>query len=345
MFSPIVIFDKEFTFLNTYDHSFQWEITKVEHSDSSIIMEVSEKEINTTNALIKCSIIRFDTISKFQKNEISTIHQTRISKVFMSDVVHVVAKGQNFSIEFLCKSVTLSNITTKEIDVPRSLLGFEKETTKDPYAEFLERFLALGWEKNEKMKAQFGAFSYRVNMEEHRVTISDLPPFPAQILGSFSLTDNTWCWSHSANERSNIPIAMQEDALKLKAMGEKYGIEVFTKGLFDTTENDILAMSAASAAYLERSAYFVAVNDDFLIVFTIDQLPNWEMEDTRERLIASIQRSAQHEMVNARKVFRNFLESKGFEVKDESSVICLAARGEIQLIAHFNQNGGLENIV
>lgn len=345
MFAPITIFGKEFTFLNTYDHSFPWEITNIEQSDASLTMEVSEKVSDSTGTHIKFSVIHFDGISKFQKNENSVVQVTRIHKIFMSDVVHIIAKGKQFSVEFLCKTVALSSSNVKEIDLPESFPQDEEIVSKDPYSEFLERFLTLGWEKNEKMKERFGAFSFEVNMSEQQVTLNQVHSVPAQILGSFSLTDNTWCWSHSANDRSNIPIAMQEDALKLKAMGEKYGIAPFQTGLFDTTKNDMLAMSAACTAYLQRSAYFVSVNGDFLIVFTIDQLPDWEMEDTRERLIASIQRTAQHELVNVRYAFRIFLESKGFEVKDESSIICTATRGQVKLIAHFNEIGGLENIV
>lgn len=64
---------------------------------------------------------------------------------------------------------------------------------------------------------------------------------PAQIIGSFNTNDNTWLW---AWDNPSIVDALQIDSLKLKAYGEKNGIEKLTMRKWTGTEDDAWSMTA-----------------------------------------------------------------------------------------------------
>lgn len=64
---------------------------------------------------------------------------------------------------------------------------------------------------------------------------------PAQIIGSFSTSDNSWLW---AWDNPSIDDDLKFHALKLKEYGEKHGIEKLTTQKWTGTEDDAWAMAA-----------------------------------------------------------------------------------------------------
>ncbi|MDV3349528.1 hypothetical protein QGP82_12555 [Leptothoe sp. LEGE 181152] len=64
---------------------------------------------------------------------------------------------------------------------------------------------------------------------------------PAQIIGSFSINDSSWLW---AWDNPSIVDDLKIHSLKLKAYGEKYGIEKLTTRKWIGTEDEAWAMTA-----------------------------------------------------------------------------------------------------
>ncbi|MBC7856885.1 MAG: hypothetical protein IAF94_25930 [Pirellulaceae bacterium] len=63
----------------------------------------------------------------------------------------------------------------------------------------------------------------------------------AQIIGSFSTSDNSWLW---AWDNPSIEGKLKQDALQVKAYGEEHGIERLTTRKWTGTEEDAWAMAA-----------------------------------------------------------------------------------------------------
>jgi len=66
----------------------------------------------------------------------------------------------------------------------------------------------------------------------------------AQIVGTFSMRDNSWLWSW---DNPSILAPLQGDALKAKAYGEQHKIERLTQRKWTGTEEDAWAMTALAA--------------------------------------------------------------------------------------------------
>jgi hypothetical protein len=64
---------------------------------------------------------------------------------------------------------------------------------------------------------------------------------PVQIIGSFNTKDNTWLW---AWDNPSILEPLLQDALKVKAYGEKHQIESLTARTWVGEESDAWAMTA-----------------------------------------------------------------------------------------------------
>ena len=75
----------------------------------------------------------------------------------------------------------------------------------------------------------------------------------AQIIGSFSTKDNSWLW---AWDNPSIDERLTADARKVKAYGQKQGIEKLTQRKWTGTEDDAWAMTALAVKLCEAQGAY-----------------------------------------------------------------------------------------
>lgn len=97
--------------------------------------------------------------------------------------------------------------------------------------------------------------------------------FPVQFVGSESSVNNTWLWAWG--NKSPLPDSVKVDAIKLKAMGEKYGFSQLTTAQLDIDEvitGHALSIVAA-ALHEENVCYYRGPHANGAIFVIIKDLP------------------------------------------------------------------------
>lgn len=97
--------------------------------------------------------------------------------------------------------------------------------------------------------------------------------FPVQFVGSESSVNNTWLWAWG--NKSPLPDSVKVDAIKLKAMGEKYGFSQLTTVQLDIDEvitGHALSIVAA-ALHEENVCYYRGPHANGAIFVIIKDLP------------------------------------------------------------------------
>lgn len=93
--------------------------------------------------------------------------------------------------------------------------------------ELLERFGCYGFEKQFAFYDVIGDSDWQIDINQGVIHFNDDIVFSIQLLGSFSLSSETWLWSWN-NEASQLPTPVIEQALGLKHYGEENDIDLFT---------------------------------------------------------------------------------------------------------------------
>lgn len=161
-------------------------------------------------------------------------------------------RGLNFSIHFLpLVMLVLGCSRGEDLKVPLSeTVDFQR------LLDTSNQELKL---KNETNKAWgLGTFDqWKINQEDGDLVFGNADGSgavtPAQMIGSFSTKDNSWLW---AWDNPSIADHLKRDSLKIKAYGERHGIEKLTQRKWTGTEEDAWAMTALAVKLCDaRGAY------------------------------------------------------------------------------------------
>lgn len=92
---------------------------------------------------------------------------------------------------------------------------------------------------------------------------------PAQIIGSFNTTDNTWLW---AWDNPSIADALKRDALKVREYGQKHGIEKLTTRKWTGTEDDAWAMAALAVKLCDAQGAYRGPTGSAYVLMTFGEV-------------------------------------------------------------------------
>ena len=92
---------------------------------------------------------------------------------------------------------------------------------------------------------------------------------PAQIIGSFNASDNSWLW---AWDNPSIVDALTVDAQRLREYGEEHGIEKLTTAKWNATEGDGWEMAALAAKLCSAQGAYRAPAGNVYVFMTFGKV-------------------------------------------------------------------------
>jgi hypothetical protein len=134
---------------------------------------------------------------------------------------------------------------------------YEMVTPCKSEKELLEHFGCYGFEKQLNFDEKIGDSNWQIDINQGVIYFDDNITFSIQLLGTFSLSSETWLWSWN-NEASQLPISVIEQALSLKSYGEKNNINLFTTAQFDTTQQELYKIGVIATGMFNTDGYYLA---------------------------------------------------------------------------------------
>lgn len=134
--------------------------------------------------------------------------------------------------------------------------------------ELLEHFGCYGFEKQSNFYQIIGDNDWQIDINQGVIHFGNNITFSIQLLGSFSLSSETWLWSWN-NDTSQLPSSVIEQALSLKQYGEQNGIDLFTVGQFAATQEDLYKIGVIAAGMLNTDGYYLADFGEGIVLVTV----------------------------------------------------------------------------
>lgn len=211
------------------------------------------------------------------------------------------------------------------------------------YDTLLEKYAGIAFEKQYSLSEVIGSNDWQIDLETGMISFGDNLNFPMQILGSYSFESGTWLWSW-ANESSNIPTHLLENANNLKRLGEEYNIEFLTMSEYKIEPTDIHSLGLIAAGRYATSAYYAGNYGSGIILVTLNSKTIEEIEYNEQARILSVYPELISVLaVNHKRSFENYLSMKGYILKEEDNSI-VAKKGENIIKATFNKEDNLIKI-
>ncbi|MWP62800.1 DUF6882 domain-containing protein [Gilliamella sp. Pas-s25] len=123
--------------------------------------------------------------------------------------------------------------------------------------ELLEHFGCYGFEKQLNFYEIIGDSDWQIDIDQGVIHFGNDITFSIQLLGSFSLSSETWLWSWN-NETSQLPMPVIEQALSLKHYGQENSIDLFTIGQCVATQEDLHKIGVITAGMFDTNGYYLA---------------------------------------------------------------------------------------
>lgn len=211
------------------------------------------------------------------------------------------------------------------------------------YDTLLEKYAGIAFEKQYNLSEVIGDNDWQIDMESGLISFGGNLSFPMQILGSYTFESNTWLWGW-ANEASNIPANLLEEANNLKQLGEDYNIEFLSMPKYKMEPTDVHSLGLIASGKFASSAYYAGNYGNGILLVTL----KGESIDTIEynehaRILSVFPELISVFAVNHKRTFENYLLSKGYVLKEtENSLI--AEKGGNIITAKFDEKNRLVTI-
>ena len=209
--------------------------------------------------------------------------------------------------------------------------------------ELLACYAAIAYDKQNDFYEVIGDNSWNFDTESGTISFGPELVFPAQILGTFSHSSQTWLWAW-ANEQSKVPTPLLHQALQLKAYGEQYHIDLLSASDFDASEEDLHIIGSIASGMFDASGYYLADYGQGVMVITVQsaQVDQLRRNDSARILHAFSQAISFFEMQH-KPAFLHYLTLKGYTTSDNGDSVT-ATNAQATLTATFDNLGRLTNL-
>ncbi len=204
------------------------------------------------------------------------------------------------------------------------------------YKALLEQHGGIGFEKQHSLFELIGESDWSVDLDTELLTFSNGEEFKIQVLGSYGYNAETWLWQW-ANTQSGGEESVYQDALKLKALGEKEGIDLFTTAEFKCNTTEVHLLGVISSSILGSSAYYCGDYGDGIALMTIksDKIDNVEYVELL-RIAETFSSLISIREMNHKEAFINYMVAKKYEHSLHSNSIT-ASKGDKSITATFDE--------
>ena len=209
--------------------------------------------------------------------------------------------------------------------------------------ELLERYGGIALEKQIDFSDIIGHGKWNADVQRAEIVFNDNLIGSMQILGSFANEPQTWLWSW-ANQQSNLPDHILQEALYLKQYGEENGIELLTARSFDFSKEELHQVGLIASGLFDSSAYYLADYGSGLLVVTVkSEAIETNRKNTHLRVPAVFSQLISTYELDHRHAFSSYAILKGYTLVDNGNQI-LASNGTDLLVATFDEQGRLTHL-
>ncbi|MDU1890667.1 MAG: hypothetical protein E6767_08255 [Dysgonomonas sp.] len=211
------------------------------------------------------------------------------------------------------------------------------------YDTLLEKYAGIAFEKQYSLSEVIGENDWNVDLNTGLISFGAGLSFPMQILGTYSFESATWLWAW-ANEASNIPENLLDEAKALKQLGEEYNIEFLTMPEYKMESVDVHALGFIASGKFESSAYYAGNYGSGIILVTIksEEVENVAYNE-QARILSIFPQLISTFAVNHKRTLKNYVEAKGYIVTDNENEL-IADKGQNVLKAEFDELDRLTNL-
>ncbi|MFV0538817.1 MAG: DUF6882 domain-containing protein [Dysgonomonas sp.] len=198
------------------------------------------------------------------------------------------------------------------------------------YDTLLEKHAGIAFEKQYNLSEVIGDNDWQIDMATGLISFGDDCAFPMQILGSYAFDSGTWLWAW-ANEASDIPASLLEEANKLKQLGEDYNIEFLTKPQYKIEATDVHALGLIASGEFGSSAYYAGNYGSGILLVTLksEEIDKVQYNE-QARILSVFPQVINTFSVNHKRSLKNYLEAKGYSlVEKDNSYKALKANNTI----------------
>ena len=211
------------------------------------------------------------------------------------------------------------------------------------YGKLLEQYGGVGLDKQHSLAEIIGDNNWNIDVDKGTISFGHDLEFPMQILGTYSHSSETWLWAW-ANEGSNLPSELLQQADALKKYGEENNLDFLTTDQFKAEATDSHAIGIIASGMFNSSAYYCGDFGDGIIAVTIDseKIDSFEFNE-QLRILSVFPNLISIFIVDHQKALYNYLQAKGYSItKEENSII--AKKNEEIISAEFDEMGRLTKI-
>ncbi len=169
--------------------------------------------------------------------------------------------------------------------------------------------------------------------------------FPVQFIGSESSVNNTWLWAWG--NKSPLPDSVKVDAIKLKAIGEKYGFSQLTTAQLDIDEvitGHALSIIAA-ALHEENVCYYRGPHANGAIFVIVKDLPvNVFKQVGSDTFIELVMKIIQQYELDHKVFIESFLLHNNCRYLWESNVLAATFPEERKVYVKLDECGRIASI-
>lgn len=211
------------------------------------------------------------------------------------------------------------------------------------YDTLLEKYAGIAFEKQYNLAEVVGDMNWMVDMNEKTLSFGEDLHFTMQVLGSYAFDSGTWLWGW-ANEVSNIPANLLEEANALKQFGEEHNIEFLTMAEYKIEPTDVHALGLIASGKFDSSAYYAGNYGNGILLVTIKDsaIENTEYNE-HARILSVIPELTGIFAINHKRTIENYLIAKEYSINKKENKLS-AQKGENTLIAEFDEHDRLLKI-
>ncbi len=209
--------------------------------------------------------------------------------------------------------------------------------------ELLEPFAAIGYEKQLRFQQAIGNLAWEFDMQKGKIKFDKRHSFPAQIIGTFSKSQETFMWSW-ANIHSGIPEHHLKQAKAMKSYGEDQGIVDLFEDSFKVDLQFLHVMGMIAVGMFRSSCYYLADYGQGIMLMTmqapiVDQLAG----DSASVMVRVFPEMISKFTVAHIPALTHYLELKGYEISEEGNMR-KATKGNNSLEVTFDELGRMTKL-
>lgn len=211
------------------------------------------------------------------------------------------------------------------------------------YDTLLEKYAGIAFERQYNLSEVIGGRDWQIDMNKKTISFGDDLHFPMQIIGSYAFDSSTWLWAW-ANEASNIPTDLLQEANTLKLFGEENNIEFLTMAEYKIEPTDVHALGLIASGKFGSSAYYAGNYGSGILLVTIKDKSVESVEyNEQARILSVIPELTNIFAVNHKRTVENYLLAKDYTINKEDNKLS-ALKGNNTLMAEFDEHDRLLKI-